>query len=48
MSKFWVVTLCVIYIVSAIDLIPDIPVVGWGDDVVAGIIALRQFVSSKK
>jgi uncharacterized membrane protein YkvA (DUF1232 family) len=41
--KWLVIVLCAIYIVSPIDFIPDvIPVLGWGDDVVAGIVGLRQ------
>jgi uncharacterized membrane protein YkvA (DUF1232 family) len=41
-GKWVVIALCVIYIISPIDAIPDvIPALGWGDDVVAGLIGLR-------
>lgn len=42
LGKFIVIALCIGYIIFPIDLIPDvIPVLGWGDDVVAGLIGLR-------
>jgi uncharacterized membrane protein YkvA (DUF1232 family) len=45
MGKFVVVSLCVAYIFFPIDFIPDfIPVLGWGDDVAAGIIGLRALM----
>lgn len=35
--------LCALYIVWPIDIIPDfIPVLGWGDDIAAAVIGLRQ------
>ena len=41
-GKFVVMALCAIYIISPIDIIPDVfPVLGWGDDVAAGLIGLR-------
>ena len=45
MGKFIVIGLCVLYILSPLDIIPDfLPVVGWGDDVIAALIGLRQFM----
>jgi uncharacterized membrane protein YkvA (DUF1232 family) len=45
LGKLVVVGLCIAYIVFPIDFIPDvIPVLGWGDDVVAGIIGLRALI----
>ena len=45
LGKFVVVALCIGYILFPIDLIPDfIPVLGWGDDVVAAIIGLRALI----
>lgn len=45
-SNAVVMTLMVLYIVSPLDLVPDvIPVAGWIDDLVAGVIGARQFVS---
>jgi uncharacterized membrane protein YkvA (DUF1232 family) len=45
LGKFVVVALCIGYILFPIDLIPDvIPVLGWGDDVVAGLIALTTLL----
>lgn len=42
MGKLVVVALCAIYIISPLDFIPDvIPVLGWGDDLAAGLIGLR-------
>lgn len=48
MGKAFVVLLCIMYIISPIDFVPDIPVVGWGDDVVAGLIGLRTMLTGKK
>ena len=43
LNKWVVIALCVFYIVWPIDIVPDfIPVLGWGDDVVAAVIGLRQ------
>jgi hypothetical protein len=40
-GKWVVIALCVLYVISPIDVIPDvIPVLGWGDDVVAGLLGL--------
>jgi hypothetical protein len=42
--KYVMMALCVIYILSPLDFIPDfIPVLGWGDDLVAALIGVRQF-----
>ena len=42
MNKWLVIGLCALYIICPIDFIPDfIPVLGWGDDLVAAIIAVR-------
>jgi uncharacterized membrane protein YkvA (DUF1232 family) len=44
-GKWIVIALCAIYIVSPLDFIPDvIPGLGWGDDVVAGLIALTTLL----
>ena len=43
-NKWVVIALCVLYIVFPLDILPDfIPVLGWGDDLAAAVIALRQF-----
>jgi uncharacterized membrane protein YkvA (DUF1232 family) len=47
MGKLIVVALAVIYIISPIDLIPDVPIVGWGDDLIAALIGLKALVSKK-
>jgi Protein of unknown function (DUF1232) len=45
MKKFVVIALCVIYVICPIDFIPDfIPVLGWGDDLAAGLIGLRTLI----
>jgi len=46
----WVfLILAVIYILSPIDIIPDlIPVLGWGDDFVVGALALINFINQQK
>ena len=44
-GKLVVIVLAAAYIICPIDLIPDvIPVLGWGDDVVAGLIGLRALI----
>ena len=43
MNKWLVIGVCVLYIIWPIDILPDfIPVLGWGDDLVAAVIGLRQ------
>ncbi len=46
----WVfLILAVIYILSPIDIIPDlIPVLGWGDDFIVGALALINFLNQYK
>jgi uncharacterized membrane protein YkvA (DUF1232 family) len=45
MQRFIVVALCLLYITSPIDFLPDvIPILGWGDDVVAGLVGLRTLL----
>jgi uncharacterized membrane protein YkvA (DUF1232 family) len=46
----WVfLILAVIYMLSPIDIIPDlIPVLGWGDDVVVGVLAFINFLNQQK
>jgi uncharacterized membrane protein YkvA (DUF1232 family) len=41
--------LAIIYMLSPIDIIPDlIPVLGWGDDVVVGVLAFINFLNQQK
>ena len=41
LAELFIVFLAFLYIISPIDLIPDIaPFVGWIDDAIAGLIAL--------
>jgi len=45
LGKVVVVGLCLSYIIFPIDFIPDfIPVLGWGDDLVAGIVGLKALL----
>jgi uncharacterized membrane protein YkvA (DUF1232 family) len=49
MQRTIVILLCVIYILSPLDIIPDvIPILGWGDDVMAGLIGLRAATQKGK
>jgi uncharacterized membrane protein YkvA (DUF1232 family) len=48
MGRLIIVVACVLYVISPIDFVPDIPVVGWGDDVVAALIGLKTMLSGKK
>ncbi len=44
-GKWIVIALCAIYIISPLDFIPDIiPGLGWGDDIVAGLIGLTTLL----
>ena len=41
--------LAIIYILSPIDIIPDlIPVLGWGDDFIVGALAVINFINQQK
>lgn len=43
MKRFLLIAAAALYIVSPIDLIPDIvPVAGWADDLVVLLLALNQ------
>lgn len=43
-NKWAVIALCILYIVFPLDILPDfIPVLGWGDDLAAALIAVQQF-----
>ena len=46
----WVfLILAIIYILSPIDIIPDlIPVLGFGDDFIVGALALINFINQQK
>ncbi|CRH79245.1 Uncharacterized conserved protein [Chlamydia trachomatis] len=47
MSKFWIIVLMIIYVVSPLDIIPDVvPVAGQADDLAVIIAAL--IAASKK
>ena len=47
MNKWLFALLCLVYIVSPIDFVPDvIPVAGWGDDVVALGMAIHRLIRS--
>lgn len=43
MKRFLLIAAAALYIISPIDLIPDIvPVAGWADDLVVLLLALNQ------
>jgi uncharacterized membrane protein YkvA (DUF1232 family) len=45
MKKSWIYpVLAAAYVISPIDIIPDIPVVGWIDDAAITIPAILQFI----
>jgi Protein of unknown function (DUF1232) len=42
LNKYVILGLCIAYILFPLDFIPDVfPVVGWGDDLAAGIIGIK-------
>ncbi len=42
LNKYLILGLCIAYILFPLDFIPDIfPVVGWGDDLAAGVIGVK-------
>ena len=46
--KWIIIAVLALYIISPIDFIPDfIPVVGWIDDIVAGIVLLLVLLKNK-
>ena len=45
--KIVFIILAILYIISPIDLIPDIiPIIGWIDDIVVGLIAVTIFLKT--
>ncbi|APW58636.1 YkvA family protein [Paludisphaera borealis] len=45
-GKYIAAGLCLAYIISPIDFIPDVlPLVGWGDDAVAALVGLGSLLS---
>jgi uncharacterized membrane protein YkvA (DUF1232 family) len=42
MKKFMIIVATAIYVISPIDLVPDIPVVGWADDLIVAFLGMRQ------
>jgi len=43
----FILIILVLYIISPIDFIPDvIPVIGWIDDIIAGIFAIGAFIGA--
>lgn len=46
--KWVIVAILGLYILSPIDFIPDfIPIIGWIDDIIAGIILIKMLLSKK-
>jgi hypothetical protein len=44
-NKWLFVSLCLLYVIFPLDLVPDfLPVVGWGDDVVAIFLAIQKMM----
>ena len=45
--KMAIIILAVLYILSPIDFIPDIiPIIGWIDDIIVGLIAVTVFLKT--
>ncbi len=40
MIKASIILLAIIYVISPIDVVPDVPPVGWTDDAIAILLAL--------
>lgn len=48
MKKVLLVIACMVYVLSPIDLVPDvIPVGGWADDVLAIAVTIGKLMDSK-
>lgn len=45
MIKSSIILLAIIYVISPIDVVPDVPPVGWTDDAIAILLALFYCVS---
>lgn len=45
MIKVSIILLAVIYVISPIDVVPDVPPVGWADDAIAILLALLYCIS---
>lgn len=43
-----IVIIAIIYDISPIDLIPDVPVVGWIDDVVVSVLAFANLIKQMR
>jgi len=48
MNKLLIAGLCALYIISPIDLVPDIPIVGWFDDLAVAIWGAFRMVQTPK
>lgn len=48
MKKVLLVLACIVYVLSPIDLVPDvIPIGGWADDVLAIALTIGKLMDSK-
>lgn len=46
--KWVIVAILALYIISPIDLMPDfIPIIGWIDDIIAGIVLIMMLLKKK-